>query len=150
MIRGLVSFTILAVAVTTYSADVPSEISTQYKKIEQCIINPDVRTFKTLFDPSFVNFDEKGKKTAYPEFMKQIEGLFAGAISGTAREKLTDVVVHSDRTEVKFDLKFSFRTKTSELTGHEMGIDTWKKKDGQWRLVKTVDTLFTVNTKTIR
>ena len=145
MKRSLIAISGFTVAATSYGADVPSEIRIQYKKIEQCIVKPDVRTFKTFFAASFVNVDDQGTVTAYPAFMKQVDGLFAGAISGTAKEKLRTAKVYPDRVEVDFDLTFSLETKKSVLSGHEVGIDTWKKIGGLWRLVKTVDRVFTVS-----
>ena len=150
MKRGLIAISGVLLAATGFGADVPAEIRSQYKKVELCIVNTDVRTFKTMFDPSFVNVDDKGVVTAYPAFMKQVDELFAGVISGTAKEKQLSAKVYPDRVEVDFDLKFSFRSKKSVLTGHEVGVDTWKKIGGQWRLVKTVDKVFTVATKPIR
>ena len=134
----------LLTAAISFGAEVPFGIQQQYKLIEKCIVTPNVKVFKSLFDPSFVNIDEKGQKTAYPAFMKQIDQLFAGAVSGTAKEKFLGAKVHGELVEVSFDQHFSLKTAKSTMTGHEVGIDTWKKFGGEWRLVKTVDTLFTV------
>ena len=144
MHRLLGSMSFLLVASACLAGPVPKAIQAEYGRVEQAFKKADVKALKTFFAPNFVSVDATGKKTEYKAMMAELDRLFAGAVSGSASEKLGGAKVIGETVEVQFDLKFTIKTAKGTSVGREIGTDTWKKVGGRWLFVKTVDKSFDV------
>lgn len=144
--RTLILSVVLATSVAAASASVPKMWKQQYKSVMKTIEAKDMAGFKGFFDPSFVNIDDKGKKSTREEFFEVVSSLFEGAASITAKEKLKDVKANGELVDVSFDLIVVIKKQSGTTKFHEVGVDTWKKVGGRWVMVKTVDSSFTLAT----
>ena len=144
--KKLIAILLLSVvAVSAFAADAPKEIEVRYKTLVVALNNLDSKAFKTYFTEDYVSVDPKGKSTKLPEYLKEIDGLFKSGKSAKAVEKTLSTKMVGKNVAVNCDLLMTIATKEGGTTVvHEVCTDYWKKVKGQWRLYKTVDTVFDV------
>ena len=125
-------------------ADVPKEWSARYAGITKTIRAKNIDSFQRNFAPDFVSVDPKGKVTPRGEFLRNVTGSFKGVDRVETNLKLHQVHKSGDMVHVDFDLHIKLHQKGGVARVHEAGTDTWRRTGGQWKMVKTVDRLFTI------
>ncbi len=147
--RFHVALALTALSALTFAGPVPKAIKARYSSLETAMRQVDFKTFSSFFSSDFTTVDPQGKSSTREEFLSQVKGMFDNAKSGTAKEKFTDCKISTSGVDVSFDftLKLSGKAaKSGKTIIHEVGVDTWKQIDGQWVIVKTVDSKFDVTT----
>ncbi|MBS1708695.1 MAG: nuclear transport factor 2 family protein [Armatimonadetes bacterium] len=143
MLKRMLTLSVVAAAAClATAADVPKEIKARYDTLNKIIKARDVEGFKTFFAPEFVNIDPKGAKVDRKEFLKMIDGIFDGATKMEGHEKLISATTSKGVVAVKFDFKLTVTNAKGTTLYHEVGTDYWKKIDGRWVFVKTIDKKF--------
>jgi ketosteroid isomerase-like protein len=130
-------------AVFANSASLTSEWKARYDSVLKLMTSRNATAFKALFAPDFVWVDPKGKTETREQAMKELDEMFS-ATKITGRMKLGKVTARGDLVDVVFDLHVVQTMKgMGKMSVHEKGVDTWKKIDGKWMFVKTVDSVMT-------
>jgi ketosteroid isomerase-like protein len=135
---------LLGASVITLAADMPKAVKGAYDRVAKAINKCDFKTFKTFFSDDFVMVDPSGKTSKHDEFMASVEPLFKANKSGTSTHKFMGVKEHGGVVDVSFDMKVTLTGKAGKTMIHEVGVDSWKKVKGQWKMVKTVDKVFDI------
>lgn len=99
----------------------------------------DLASFKMYFAPEFMAFNPKGESLDRNGLMKEVSGLLQGAKKVNAMVDVQKVHKMGDMVHVDFDFHMSAWKKKGTMKVHEAGVDTWKKIDGKWMCIKTVD-----------
>lgn len=146
-----IQLALVALTISAFSCagTVPKAIKARYSSLETAMRQVDFKTFSSYFSSDFTTVDPQGKSSSREEFLNQVRPMFENAKSATAKEKFTDCKIHDGVVDVSFDftLKLSGKAaKSGKTIVHEVGVDTWKQVDGQWVMVKTVDSKFDVTT----
>ncbi len=135
--RLLVLF--VGLSATSLADKVPNEIKLRYKAVVASVKSLDFQAFQAFFGPKFESIDPKGKVTNRKEFLKGIDGLFAGSKTAEFSEKLLGATTKNGIVGVNFEAKGVFTSAKGKVTMLERGTDYWAKVNGKWLLVKTVD-----------
>jgi ketosteroid isomerase-like protein len=127
-------------AAFAFAGSVPKEWTARYAAIDQALKARDTAKFESFLDSSFVSVDSKGAETSRDDFIKMIDEIFNGAAKAAPSVKISSVKSEGDTTNVAFDFHLKVTRSDGSWTAvHEVGTDSWKKIDGDWKLVKTVD-----------
>jgi hypothetical protein len=145
MLRKVIVLSAVALFVVANAGPaVPKEWKQRYNSLMGTINKKDVASFKKSFDESFVTIDDKGKQSSRDEFFQMVDGLMANAKSVKTKEKLLSVKTQGDTVDVSFDFSMTVKhTPSGSTKVHEVGVDTWKKVGGVWKIIKTVDKTMT-------
>jgi hypothetical protein len=143
MKKLLISASVLLSIACLSVASAPTEWQQRYDTLIGLTKAKNVKAFKQYFDPSFVSVSPKGKVTTRAEFVKEFEGAFAISKSVDANLVIKEVKDKGALKNVGFDFHITLHTKKGNVNMHEVGIDTWSHKSGNWLIVKTVDSSFT-------
>ncbi len=141
-IVGLLS--LFAISPLVHADSVPKEIKARYAELDKVMRKLDFKGFQSFFSKDFVNVDPAGKSVSYNEFMDMVKPMFTGSTKGEPSEKLKSAKVHDGQIDVSFDFIFKLTGKSGAQTIHEVGVDCWKKVNGKYVMIKTVDTKFDV------
>ncbi|MBI1333648.1 MAG: DUF4440 domain-containing protein [Armatimonadetes bacterium] len=151
MNKPLIVLSLGLMAATSLAAGtVPKVIKARYTALEGTIRKLDIKSFEMSFSSDYVCVDPQGKSQSREDFFAEVEKLFADAKSATVKIKFFDSKSHDGMVDVSFDFTTKISSKlpkTPKTVVHEVGTDTWKQVDGQWVMVKTVDTKMDVTTE---
>ena len=136
---------VLSAASIGFAGPVPKAIRAQYATLLKAIKAKDTATFKAAFSSDFVNVGPDKKSQNRDEFFKGIDELFNGSSKIDANLKLKSATKRGNDVDVSVDFKLGIHYKPKGMKrAHEVCVDTWRKVDGKWVMVKTVDSLFDV------
>jgi hypothetical protein len=132
------------VATSSFGAAVPGPIRVAYNRVDQVVRRLDFQGFKAMFAENFTTTDSAGKTLGREEFFGMVEPLFKGNKSATSNHRFSGAKTHAGVVDVSFDMHVMLTGKGGKTAVHEVGVDTWKKVNGKWVMVKTVDKVFTI------
>lgn len=140
----LLLFVVVALAA---ASRVPAEWKSRYQMVTKAMSSRNEAAFRAFFSKDFIYVDPKGKTASRDELLKELHDMFQ-ANKITAHVELKKVTMRGDRVDVAFDLHvIATVTGKGSTSVHEVGVDTWKKIDGKWQFVKTVDSTMTMTPK---
>lgn len=133
------------------SADaVPKEVAARYEGVKAALTKLEFKAFSSFFAKDFVSVDPAGKSSTRAEFLAMVKPMFDSATKGEPKEILKGAKIHDGVVSVSFDLTLKLIGKGGVQTIHEVGVDSWKKINGKYYMVKTVDSKFDVTTGKVR
>lgn len=136
---------IALVASSAFAADVPAEISARYDDFTKSMTKWDPKAFGTFFAKEFVLIEPNGEKVNRKDFMDMVNGLMEGVTKMEAKEKLLGATMHKGGVvAVKCDMNLTLVKADGNMLVHEICTDYWKKVNGTWVMIKTLDWVFTV------
>lgn len=142
--RSALLLGIFVIASNSFGAAVPGPIKAAYNRVDQVVRKLDFKRFKAMFADNFTTTDPAGKTLGRDEFLGMVEPLFKGNKSATSIHKFSGAKIHDGAVDVSFDMHVTLTGKGGKTAVHEIGVDTWKKVNGKWLMVKTVDKVFTI------
>src|SRR5215471_16360585 len=132
--------TMLALSVGC-TAQAPRVIAQKlYDQLDQAIAKNDLSGQLGFHDSSFINIDQRGKRTGFTEWRKQLEHALPNFRRIHPSTTVGDVRLEGDRMVVTYkDLwYFEFHEQRDGWVPEiykGSGEDTWKRKGGQWKIV---------------
>lgn len=145
MKRVLSVATFLIVAGAAIAGPVPKAIRAQYAGMVKAMRAKDSAAFKSFFAEEFVSIGPDKKSLKREEFYKLLDKMFDKASKVEANLKLISSKKRGEEVDVKVELRGTiYRTPIGTTKYHEICVDTWRKVNGKWLTVKTVDSVFDV------
>ncbi len=136
LIFAFLTFTTLA-----HADKIPAIWRAQYRAEKQIIQARNFDGYKALLSPDYKSVQPDGKIKTYKEVISELAPFFK-AKKITMKEKLTHVAKRGDIVDVSFDARVTFVYGPKKVVHfHEVGTDSWKKSNGKWLMIKTVDTV---------
>ncbi|MBL8065486.1 MAG: nuclear transport factor 2 family protein [Chthonomonadaceae bacterium] len=146
LFRGsIVCAVVLGLTVSSLADKMPGSLAKAYLTIRKSIASRNFPNFSNMFDESFVLVNPAGQSVTRGDFMSMIKPLFETSDSAQARENTHEVLISGNYAEVRFTLDVVLQSKQGTTRVHEEGSDFWVKKDGRWKLYRTVETKFDVS-----
>ena len=120
----------------------PKAIKTQYKAVEKAVNTCNMKAFDKFFTADYVSVDPEGKTSDRAIFLKGIGEMLGQYKSGTMKEVVSKVVKRGETYEVSLTFAGVMSGKNGKLAIKEVCTDYWRKDKGEWKMFKTVDTVF--------
>jgi hypothetical protein len=108
--------------------------------LNQSIANNDLSGQLGFYDSSFIKTDQRGHRTGFAEFRKQLEQALHNFRRVHPSTTVEDVRLEGDRMVVTYkdEWNFEFREQRYGWVPEiykGSGQDTWERKGGQWKIV---------------
>ena len=118
------------------AVSVPKEWKDRYVSLSKAFTTKDIKKLKSMIDKSFFMVSLDGKKSNYKESLAVFTELFkAKSIEGG--EKIIGYSRKGDTVTITAEVKFKVTMPDdSWIKMDEVSVDTWKKIEGKWLLVK--------------
>ncbi len=124
---------------------VAKELKATYDAVVKTYASVDAKAYSSYLAKDYVYVDPTGKVTKREAYIKEVNELFGSAKSAKLDAKFVKYTVKGDTIVQDFDVHMTLKLKASGVTTmHEVGADTWKKINGKWLEIKTVDKTFDV------
>ena len=134
-------------ATTVMAGDKVKDWQKQNQKLYTAIAGLDQKAFHSVFAPTFVSIDEKGKKSTLKEFFAMADGLFVNSKSAFIKSRKGHIDVDGNTIIEHYENEFILQNKKGGSTQiHEVADDYWQLIKGSWLVVKTVQKKFEVKT----
>jgi hypothetical protein len=137
----------LAVALAAFgiAGSQESEWQARYDKLIGNLNRGDLEPWKACFARQFVLISPDGSKKSRMRFFRDVEKDLAGTKGFEGKAWIKKVTPHRGSVDVAFDFKATVKTSDGKVMIHEVGVDTWQKISGKWKMVKTVDKQMTMS-----
>jgi len=136
--RVTCAFVLACLAPLALADTLIQEWQTRYDRLSKAVRDRDFARFQSFAAADYTwkplsrrTMNRKEAIAAYAPVFKM------KAISGG--EKVLRAIKKGERVEIDYESRFSFVAPdgtTSRM--HEIGVDTWKRRDGTWKIVRTV------------
>ena len=144
MKRSIFAFLLVGAASLSLAGSIPPAIRARYGEIESALQALDTKKFESFFAPQFISIDHNGVKTKREAFLSSVRELFKDATSAKAAETLKSAKTSKGVVMVSFDFTLKISNAEGWTQIHEVGTDYWKKQNGKWLMIKTIDKEFNV------
>jgi ketosteroid isomerase-like protein len=120
-------------------ADAPKkEWQTRYDGLSKAVRDRDFDRFQSFAAVDYTWTPLKGRTMNRKEAIDAYAPVFKmKSVSGG--EKVLRVLKTSGGVDIEYESRFTFVTPNGTKSRmHEIGIDTWRRRDGAWKIVRTV------------
>jgi|GEM_PF-5270945 len=135
-----ISILMMSTAATFASVDsLTKQWQTRYDSLSKMVTGKDFAGFQKLMANDYTWIQPDGKKLNRKQSIAAFAPIFQMK-KVTGGETVKKVVKKGDSVEVTFDARWGYAGPDGKpVTDQEIGVDTWRKVKGTWKVVKTVD-----------
>ncbi len=141
MFRAIVTFiAVIAATLTIADSDkLAAQWKSRYEEISRVVRAKNLPKFESYIAAEYIWVLADGETKKRAEALLEFTPLFEmkKIVGG---EKIVGVTKRGDVIEVTFESNWTFTGKDNKIIrSHEIGIDSWKKFEGKWLIVRTQD-----------
>ncbi len=132
---------VIAASTLAHADKLSQEWQSRYDNLSKVVRSKDFAKFQSLVADNYTWLTPDGKTKNRKDSLAEFKPLFEMKTI-TGGEKVISASKKSDQVDITYDAKWVLISKDNKTSHfHEIGVDTWKKFAGTWKIVKSVDKL---------
>ena len=138
LLKSIAVVVLCPLSLTAFATELPKELKARYAWEKKVIEARDLNAFKMMISKDYVSIGPDGSKSTAEQMLAAVAPMFK-ATKISMKENFPKVVKKGANYDVSYDaeLQMTYKDGKSELY-KEVGIDTWKKINNEWLIVKSV------------
>ena len=139
LMRGIITICLVATTMSVNANQLDKQWRARYDSLERIYFARNFAKWKSLISDEYQWTQPNGKVVSRKDSISMIEPLFK-AKSFQVKEEIKGISRRGEVIDVSFEMKLKIVMQDGKSSGfHEIGIDSWRKVHGKWKLIGTRD-----------